>query len=115
MRLVIKRGGSVIGIYGRNPNNQTTYLKTKQNPRHPGYGIANADDLNKKYVGEGTDVSTDRMENDAFDAKDNEYTELESDTESVMKTINNSNQETTENKNEENIVNDTELKENMIK
>ena len=74
MRLVIKRGGSVIGIYGRNLNNQTTYLKTKQKPRHPRYVIENVDDLNKKYVGEGTDVGTDRMENDASDVKNNEYT-----------------------------------------
>ena len=110
MRLVIKRGTGLIGLYRRNPSHQTTNLKTKQKSRHPTYVIANADDLNKKYVGKGSDVSTNCMKNDAVDSNNNESTELKSEQESVMETISNSNKESTVDRNEEIIVNDKELK-----
>ena len=110
MRLVIKRGSGLIGLYRRNPSHQTTTLKTKQKLRHPTYVIANADDLNKKYVGKGSDVSTNCMRNDAVDSNNNESTELKSDQESVMETISNSSKESTVDRNEEIIVDDKELK-----
>ena len=110
MRLVIKRGSGLIGLYRRNPSHQTTTLKTKQKLRHPTYVIANADNLNKKYVGKGSDVSTNCMRNDAVDSNNNESTELKSDQESVMETISNSSKESTVDRNEEIIVNDKELK-----
>ena len=110
MRLVIKRGGGLIGLYRRNPSHKLTNLKTKQKQRHPRYVIANADDLNKKYVGKGSDVSTNCMRNDAVDSNNNESTELKSDQESVMETISNSSKESTVDRNEEMIVDDKELK-----
>ena len=110
MRLVIKRGAGLIGLYRRNPRHQTTNLKTKQKLRQPRYVIANADDLNKKYVGKGSDVSTNCMRNDAVDSNNNESTELKSDQESVMETISNSSKESTVDRNEEMIADDKELK-----
>ena len=110
MRLVIKRGAGLIGLYRRNPRHQTTNLKTKQKLRQPMYVITNADDLNKKYVGKGSDVSTNCMRNDAVDSNNNESTELKSDQESVMETISNSSKESTVDRNEEMIVDDKELK-----
>ena len=110
MRLVIKRGGGLIGLYRRNPSHKTTNLKTKQKQRHPRYVIANADDLNKKYMGKGSDVSTNCMRNDVVDPNNNESTELKSDQESVMETISNSSKESTVDRNEEIIVDDKELK-----
>ena len=110
MRLVIKRGAGLIGLYQRNPRHQTTNLKTKQKLRHPMYVRENADDLNKKYVGKGSDVSSNCMRNDAVDSNNNESTELKSDQESVMETISNSSKESTVDRNEEMIVDDEELK-----
>ena len=110
MRLVIKRGGGLIDLYRRNPSLKTTNLKTKQKQRHPRYVIANADDLNKKYMGKGIDVSTNCMRNDVVDPNNNESTELKSDQESVMETISNSSKESTVDRNEEMIVDDKDLK-----
>ena len=110
MRLVIKRGGGLIALYRRSPSHQSTYLKTKQKPRNPRYVIANADDLNQKYVGKGSDVSTNCMENDAVNSNNDESTELTSDQESEMETTSISSKESTVDRNEEIIVNDKELK-----
>ena len=110
MRLVIKRGGGLIGLYRRSPSHQSTYLKTKQKPRNPRYVIANTDDLNQKYVGKGSDVSTNRIENDAVNSNNDESTELTSDQESEMETTSISSKESTVDRNEEIIVNDKELK-----
>ena len=115
MRLVIKRGGGLIGLYRRNPSHKTTNLKTKQKQRHPRYVIANADDLNKKYMGKGSDVSTNRMENDAVNSNNDESTELTSDQESEMETTSISSKESTVDINEEIIVNDKELKDKSDK